>query len=196
MFIKIIRNVTMSIFLILLATACQSAITEINRDIPNSIDPVSSKGMLPFISTILQEYHGIESFEVGKVTMNLDGQFEGQIKIMVKTTNKVLEISIDSKKKKVLTIRKMEKHSKLDPGTISLDKWKIDSKEAINIALEKFSNEIGFKVENIYLTTISSYKGKEEVWSIDIQNSSNKTTYWCNIDPYSRNIIDFGSRKM
>ncbi|MBR5542607.1 MAG: hypothetical protein IKU65_00735, partial [Oscillospiraceae bacterium] len=79
--------------------------------------------------------------------------------------------------------------SKLDPGIINIQNWKIDYAEAIEISEEFYSETDGFTYDSVQINTCNSHKDKPEDWFVVLNDDQSKKRYYTRIDPYTGEIF-------
>ncbi|MFD1407747.1 PepSY domain-containing protein [Kroppenstedtia eburnea] len=149
----------------------QSGREEIQQPIPSQVDLMSAKDLVKAAHPFVKEYGGNDKFDLGEVNLMMKGSspekaelwYRGQAK--GEEVPRIITVEMDLEKKQVLRIREQDRDSKIEPVAIDLKKWRIDSKEAIQIAtdtLKKEDEQLDYQVDTAYLIGES----KPPVWII------------------------------
>ncbi|MHB8066134.1 MAG: PepSY domain-containing protein [Ruminiclostridium sp.] len=171
----------------------QSGGKSLNESIPN--DKLSAKELVEISKIYVDKYWGKRKYYIGKISMELDKNQQGRVEIWYKDDNKnkdgvpnIITVEIDTKSKKILKIIKQERNSKIVPGNINIEKWAIDSNNAINIAKDVFKKSNDFNYSFAYVSGTNEYKNGKEAWNISFYNESKKSSYYIKIDAYTGEI--------
>ncbi len=173
-----------------LLSSCTRTEIVINEDIPENT--MTAKELVTVADSYIKKHYKKEKYYIGKIIMKLDQSFKGKIVLTYSTLTKsphIIEVSLDTTIKKILTTRYVGKDSKIDPGFININKWKIDIDEAINLGLKFFEIYPDFKYDSVLVKTSNYFRGDMEVWDIEFHNIEKNMKYECSINPYDGNIL-------
>lgn len=166
---------------------------DINKNIPGH--KTTAKQLVEISKPFVEKYWGNRSYHVGAINMELDKSEQGNVEIWYKDEKKnndgvpnIITVEIDTKNKKVLRIINQDRDSKIEPGNINIEKWAIDSREAIKMANEAFKGNSDFDYTIAYLSGTNSYLGGKETWDVSLFNKINKKAYYLKIDAYTGDI--------
>ncbi|MEX1029269.1 MAG: PepSY domain-containing protein [Paenibacillaceae bacterium] len=168
---------------------------DINKNLESDI--TTAKEIVNTTIPYVNDYWGNREYHVGKVSMILDKKGEGRVTISYvdkKDPPNVVNVYIDSKQKKILNLRSLNREDKADPGEINIYEWTVDSDLAIDITKELFKSETNFEIDKILAQTNNNFIKSPEVWEIKLINTKDKMTYWSTIDPYSGEVIGSGGK--
>lgn len=189
------------IFCMLILSSCKyeyifRPYNEINEDIPDNL--TSSASMAEYACNIVEKDCGKE-FNVGSVYMILDSELKGEVEvILVEKKQKkplLVYVDFDTKNNELLSFKYVSWHSKLDPGIINIQNWKIDYAEAIEISKEFYSETDGFRYDSILIYTCNSHPFEDEDWedwSVTFRDFQSKRNYNTRIEPYTGEILNHG----
>lgn len=195
--LKISALLVIFVFCILLFSSCEYAFIqsyyEVNEDLPDNL--TSGKSLAEYAVNTVEEDSGKE-FNVGEVYMILDPELKGEVKVTLveKKQRKPLLVYVDfdTKSNKLLSFNYNGWHSKLDPGIINFQDWKIDHTEAIEISERFFSEADGFRYDRVLIYSCNSHPFKDEYWedwSVSLYDDKGKKKYYTRIDPYTGEIL-------
>ena len=202
--LKILTSIIIVIFCVLILSSCKyeyilKPYNEINEDIPDNL--TSSASMAEYARNIVEKDFGKE-FNVGSVYMILDSELKGEVRVtLVEKKQKkplLVYVDFDTKNDKLLSFKYVSWHSKLYPGLINLQNWKIDYAEAIEISKEFYSETDGFRYDDVLIETIDSFPATDEDWedwSVAFRDYQSKRNYNTHIDPYTGEILNHGIGK-
>ena len=169
---------------------------EINEEIPDGLN--SGKSLAEYALNIVENNCGKE-FETGSVYMILDPQSKGELEVTLVEKNKkkpmLAYVKFDTKSNKLLYFKYVGWDSKLHPGFIDIQNWKIDYAEALEISKEFHSKTEGFRYEDVIIKTCNSHPFEDEDWedwSVVFRDFRNGKNYETRIDPYTGEILDHG----
>lgn len=195
---KVLISIIIVIFCVLILSSCKyeyifKPYNEINEDIPDNL--TSSASMAEYARNIVEKDCDKE-FNVGSVYMILDSELKGEVRVtLVEKKQKkplLVYVDFDTKNNKLLSFKYVSWHSKLDPGLINLQNWKIDYAEAIEISKAFYSETDGFRYDDILIETINSFPATDEDWSVAFRDFQSKRNYNTHIDPYTEEILYHG----
>lgn len=165
----------------------------INADIPS--EKTNLKGLIEVTRPYIEKYWGNRTYYVGEVSMELNENFEGKVEIWYKDEKKnrkgvpnIITVEYDTKQRKIIRIVNQVRDSKIVPGILNIDKWNIDSNEAINIAKNTFDKLNDFEFTVAHLSVNKLYNDSKEKWSVNLYNENNKKAYHLEIDVYTGEI--------
>lgn len=120
------------IFCFSIITSCQNAVSVINKDIPNH--SVSVKEIERLVGPYVKQYWEDREYHLGAIYMFLNENLEGEVSLTYAdesstSSPNVIEVTVNTIESKIVSIEKMGNNSKLDPGRIDFNQWKIDSYE-------------------------------------------------------------------
>jgi len=161
------------------------------------IDPeiVSAKQIVEYLNNEIQQIDKFTKYDltVGEVDMHLDAEHRGQVTVtFVEKENentKVIFADLDTRRSIFHRFSDQGRESKLNPGIIYIQNWKIDSKDAVRIAEDYISARENFRYDEIWLISVSYYRGNKEVWDVYLTNNNNDIRYNLTIDPYSGEVL-------
>ena len=168
---------------------------EVNKELPETLN--SSKSIAEYALDIVENDCGIE-FEIGSVYMILDSEQKGEVKVtLVEKGEKkpmLVYVEFDTKSNKLLRFNYVSWDSKLHPGIINLQNWKVDYAETIEITKEFYSKTGGFRYDEAIIRTCNSYPDQEywEDWLLTFYDMRNGKKYHIRIDPYTGEITSHG----
>lgn len=154
-----------------------------------------------YARNIVEKDSGKE-FNVGSVYMILDSDLKGEVEVILKEKNQkkplLVYVKFDTRNNKLLSFKYVNWHSKLDPGIIYFQDWKIDYAEAIEISEKFFSQTDGFRYDRVLIFSCNSFPSKDEDWEdwfVDIFDEQGNKKYYTRIDPYTGEILRHGIYK-
>lgn len=163
---------------------------KINADIKT--DTPTVKELVSIGKPYVDRYWNGRKYYIGEIIMELDNNLKGSVEIWYKDDRKnaegvpnIITLEINTKSKKVVRIIEQERNSKIVPGNININKWLIDSEEAINIAKQQLNSVREFKFSSAYITANDIYLDGKETWNIVFFNNINKKSYHFRINPYT-----------
>ncbi|OYD07830.1 hypothetical protein [Paludifilum halophilum] len=167
----------------------------LNVQIPDEQN--SAKELVQLAKPYVDDYWEDRKYYVGKITMELDKNHEGEVKIWYKDDRgkrtgevaNILTVSIDTRKNKILAITEQPSDSKIEPGIIHIDKWKVDSTGIMNIVKEAFKDESDFDYTDISIHGMDYYGGDKEVWDTVIFDDKHSKAYNLTLDPYTGEVL-------
>jgi hypothetical protein len=194
-----IRHVIILTLCLSIITSCQKAVSVIDKDIPSHI--VSVKEIERLVAPYVNQYWEGREYHLGAIYMFLNENLEGEVSLTYAdesstTSPNVIAVTVDTIENKIVNIKKMGSNSKLDPGRIDFNQWKIDSDEAFRITESIFKAQNGFRYDEIIIRTNNIYLHDNEVWKIKMYDFNNKIEYRSTISPYSGEVIESGKDKM
>jgi hypothetical protein len=180
-------------------TACNSATKDINIDLQN--DEISAKQLNELANQYIKKYQKnttYHAYHVGSIFMLLNEKGKGSVNITYANDSdppNVVEVSFDTKSRKILKYEELGRNDKLDPGKINLDKWNVDSTMAIEITEKLFISEANYRVDKMVVESNNNSLKRPELWEIQLVNFKDNLTYWGTIDPYSGEVLNHGIKK-
>ena len=190
---KIFTSLIIVVFCVLVLSSCKyifKSYYERNEELPSNL--TSGKSIAEYARNIVEEDCGKE-FYVGSIDMRLDSELKGEVEvILVEKKQKkplLVYVDFDTKSNKLLSFDYTSWHSKLDPGIINIQNWKIDYAEAIEISEEFYSETDGFTYDSVQINTCNSHKDKPEDWFVVLNDDQSKKRYYTRIDPYTGEIF-------
>lgn len=171
----------------------------IDKEIPN--DALTAKQLINLAKPYVDGYWENRDYQVGKISMTLDNNLEGQVEVWYSDNEKnrkgiphIITVEIDTKENKILRIIDQEREYKSVPGVINLFNWSIDSDKAVNIAKETFKQDPEFDFTVAFLSGTDLFKDGKETWDIALYNEKNKKEYHVKIDAYTGDIYSKWSK--
>ena len=165
----------------------------INGDIPS--EKTNLKGLVEVTRPYIEKYWGNRTYYVGKISMALDENLEGKVEIWYKDEKKnekgvpnIITVEYDTKERKIIRIVNQVRDSKIVPDILNVDKWNIDSNDAVNIAKNTFDKLNDFEFTVAHLSVNKLYNDGKEKWSVNLYNENNKKAYHLEIDVYTGEI--------
>lgn len=200
--LKIFVSIITVVFCMFSLSSCKykyilAPATEVNEELPANM--TSSASMAEYARNIVEEDWGKE-FEIGSVRMTLDLELKGEVKVTLVEKDKkkpmIVFVDFDTKNNKLLRFNYAGRDSKLHPGFIDIQNWKIDYAEAIEIAKELHSKTEGFRYDDITIESCNPYPYEAEdgeFWSVLLYDFQSTTHYNTHIDPYTGEVIGHGN---
>lgn len=165
----------------------------INADIPS--EKTNLKGLVEVTRPYIEKHWGNRTYYVGKISMALDENLEGKVEIWYKDEKKnekgvpnIITVEYDTKERKIIRIVNQVRDSKIVPDILNVDKWNIDSNDAVNIAKNTFDKLNDFEFTVAHLSVNKLYNDGKEKWSVNLYNENNKKAYHLEIDVYTGEI--------
>lgn len=104
----------------------------------------------------------------------------------------VFAVKLDSESKDTAVVHYVGKHTKLYPGVIDLDKYVIDSDEAVTIA----EKELNQRYEDFKYDRVIAHTSEDIVnncWSVLFINSEEQCNYYLHVNPVDGSVSSVGS---
>ncbi len=170
---------------------------ERNEDLPDNLN--SAKSMAEYaINTAEEDFD--KKFEMGSVYMILDSDSKGEVQVTLVEKDKkkpmIVFVYLDTKINKLLRLEYAGWDSKLHPGFIDIQNWKIDYAEALEISKEFYSKTAGFRYDDVIIETCNPYPSEDEDWedwSVVFRDYQNRKNYYTRIEPYTGEILRHSS---
>lgn len=167
----------------------------INENIPD--DKNSAKELVKIAAPYVQEYLGDRKYYVGEITMELNNNHEGKVEIWYKDDRgegseevpNILTVEMDTRKNEILKVVEQPRDSKLEPGNIHIENWKIDSDEAMQIAKNAFKNDKDFNFTSAFIIGNDLLLNGVESWGVNLFNEKNLKSYHLKIDAYTGKVL-------
>lgn len=167
---------------------------ERNEELPDNLN--SGKSIAEYALNIVEDDCGKE-FEIGSVYMILDSESKGEVEVTLVEKGKkkpmISYVKFDTKSNKLLYLKYAGWDSKLHPGFIDIQNWKIDYAEALEISKEFYSKTAGFRYDDVIIRTCNSYPFEDEDWedwSLLFRDYQNEKNYCTRIEPYTGEILN------
>lgn len=142
----------------------------------------------PYVDKFLEnKYH------IGEIDMKINKDHEGDVRITIIEDKpidnpKVIQVQMNTEKHVLTQIECLGNNDKNNPGKILFENWHIDSVEAVERAKLVLKDKTGINYDSVYLRAYHNYKLDKEYWRAEFIN------YWIEIDPFSGEILDQGSK--
>jgi len=198
--IKVFASIVTVALCMIVLSSCAYVLrphNEISEDIPDNLN--SGKSLAEYALNIIEEDFGKE-FEMGSVYMILDSESKGEVEIsLVEKDNEnpmIACVQFDTKNNKLLHFEYEGRDSKLHPGFIDIQNWKIDYAEALEISKEFYSKTEGFRYDDVIIRTCNSHPSEDEDWenwAVVFRDYRNKKIYDTRIEPYTGEILRHSS---
>lgn len=160
-----------------------------------SSNTLSAQDLICEAKPYVNSYWRNKKYFVGEIFMKLDSNLEGEVIIWYKDDIKdrngvpnIITLDIDTKKKKIISITKQERNTKIEPGKINIENWAVDSDEAVEIAKQAFKDTEDFDFTKVFLNANNLYGDAIETWDLSFYNEKNNKAYVLKIDAYSGEI--------
>ena len=194
-----IKNIVISLILISVVGGFvyyfKSGGENISADI-STVNKLSAKDLVKISNSYVDKYWGNRSYHIGKINMTLDKNLEGKVEIWYKDEKKdgngvpnIITVEIDTKENKILHIINQERNSKIVPGDINIDKWSIDSIDAIDMAMKLFMQDNNFSFTTAWVSLTNLNKNSKEVWNISFYDEKTKKAVYFGVDAYTGEIL-------
>ena len=146
----------------------------INESIPDN--KFSAKELVKISKIYVDKFWSKKNYHISKINMELDKDQRGNVEIWYEDDNEnkngvpnIITVEINTKSKKILKIATQPRDSKIATGDdLNIEKWSIDSNEAINIAKERFKSKGNFELA--YITGEKQCNTGKETWDIILWN--------------------------
>ncbi|WP_028543249.1 hypothetical protein [Paenibacillus taiwanensis] len=165
---------------------------QLNIPLPNGLNTV--KGIQKLVETEVNKYFGLDQYHLSEVVITQKKENKGNLFYYYIEKNnenpKVLEAVVDTDSSELISIDSIGRNNTRMPYEIHLAKWKIDSKEAYNIARTRLTSKSQDVYNGISIMT-NNFNNKEE-WIVQLYNE--EKMYWCDIDPYTGIVLKDGIR--
>jgi hypothetical protein len=176
--------------LLLTLVSCQSTMTDLNVTVPKASNTAFE--LIEFVEPYFAKEAG-DNFLIGGIWMFLEKDLNGKVEFtFVEGKSNVYIANIDTVKQKLVNIKYLGNDSKINPGSLSINEWKIDSDVAIKIALKAFNNIRDFKYDKVIIHTNNNYHKKIELWEVEFHDLEKNKKYWCTINPRDGLILHQG----
>ncbi|MFC3800870.1 hypothetical protein [Cohnella sp. GCM10012308] len=177
--------------IVILLVSCQKRGAVYDESLPDDMNPYSGIALSEFSASYVEKYWNNRKFHLGKIRMELDDDLKGMVYAefadSMNGAPSVVEIAIDTIGMKVVQLSELGKGSKIDPGMIHIENWKVDSQEAILLAKEEITKKYHIsRIDSIHVDTNNASISKRDSWSIVV--SSNAGRYFAYIDVLSKDI--------
>lgn len=169
------------------------SLDDLNKSVEYNV--VSAKQIEDYLSS---ELKGVEKFNkydltVGSVDMKLDKEHRGDVTVTFvekdRTKSKIIYATLDTRKGVFYKFQDVGRQSKLYPGIVHLNEWKIDSTDAVRIMEYFYKNNKAFRYDEIWILSSSYYLGAEETWNVYLTDRKNSVKYGTRINPYSGEVV-------
>lgn len=168
------------LLIIIMLTSCNYKIEE---ELPE--DLYSAFQLLPLANELAEKYSKNKEYHLGDVRMVLSNDHRGDVEFTyIHSESRIIYVKIDTENHKIKEVVRRGYDSKLDPGKINMEAWKVDSINAVKITEEFFSETNGFKYTHMILHT-PNVMG--ESWSVSLRNKEN--IYDSHIDPKTGEVL-------
>ena len=196
--LKISTLIVTCVFFVLTLSSCKykyllDPLIEVNEKFPENL--TSGKSIAEYARNIVEQDYG-EEFEIGSLDMTLDSELKGEGKVGLvekgKKRPQIAYVKFDTKNNMLLNFYYYGYETKVYPGIIDFQNWKIDYEDAIEISEEFYSETEGFQYDSVLIETNDSYRGEEgwEVWRVLFYDYQNEKRYYTHIDPYTGGVLD------
>lgn len=182
--------------MLVLSLCTPRAYNERNEDLPDNLN--SGKSLAEYAVNVIETDCG-KKFDIGSVYMIVDSELKGEVEVtLVEKEQKkpmLVYVNFDTKSNKLLDFKYADWHSKLDPGIINIQNWKIDYAEAFEISKEFHSKTDGFRYDDVIIRSYDSYPvadEEKEVWVVSFCDIPGEKNYNTRIDPYTGEVLNHG----
>jgi hypothetical protein len=157
-----------------LLTGCANP-KQINETIPADVN--TAREVVQVVAPYVQDYWDGEGYHLGSIEMvDQNAEQQGEVRLTYADESdpdapEVIEVVADTAQHKIVQIQKLGASSKIDPGKIAFDQWKLDSSEALEVAKTAVGYSADFKPNSLSITTINTYDHPEDdIWWIIFQD--------------------------
>lgn len=185
-------NLILLLIIFVIGSRCyfRNGQVRINADIPS--DKITAKGLVEIAKPYVDRYWGKRNYYVGEIKMELNSSSEGKVEIWYKDERKnkagipnIITVEFDTKARKILRIVSQERNSKIVPGIVNIEKWSIDSCDAIEVAKNLVKEQNDFDYKFAYVSASEIFHDSKEKWSITLFSEESKEVYYLEIDAYT-----------
>lgn len=156
---------------------------------------ISAKNICKFLTEEFEEkkeWRGYRKLRAGEIRINIDESSHETIEIifmeLLKSNPAVIVATIDNFKEPIASINEIGRDSKLWPGLININDWRIDSDDALRIGKAYVLKE-NFSFDEVLIHGNSSGFLEGDQWSLRFWDNKTKTSCYIRIDPYDGEII-------
>ena len=170
-------------------------------DKPIGSEVVSAKQIETYLSNEVQRINKFSKYDltIGSIDMKVDSEHRGEVTVIFvekdNKNSKVIFAYLDTQKGMFYKFQDMGRESKLYPGIIHLQEWKIDSTEAVRISKEFFSTNKDFRYDEIWIKSCSYYSERNETLDVYLTDKENNIRYETRINPYSGEVLVHNIKK-